>query len=218
MGDQDSRAGVSYSTKAISAYCDRVHAPQESARLSAFDAPSIHNMPEIMVGQSEAQFLSLLVRLTKAEKIVEVGTLAGYSAISMAQSLGKNGHLWTIENEQKHAEIARTHIEKAGLSDRITVICADGLEGLSTIISQGPFDMVFLDADKERYDQYQAWAEQHLKIGGLLLADNAYYFGHLLDETEDAAAVRRMHERTNQRFASVCIPTPDGLMMGMKTH
>ncbi len=185
---------------------------------SAFDAPQDNAMPEIMVGQSEARFLSLLVQLTGAEKIVEVGTLAGYSAISMAQHLSDHGHLWSIENEPKHAEVARQHIAQAGLSERITVICADGLDGLAQIVQHGPFDMVFLDADKERYDQYQIWAEDHLRVGGVLLADNAYYFGHLLDETDDAAAVRRMHERTSLSFQSVCIPTPDGLMMGMKTR
>jgi caffeoyl-CoA O-methyltransferase len=73
-----------------------------------------------------------------------------------------------------------------------------------------------LDADKERYDLYQAWAQEHLRPGGLLLADNAYYFGHLLDGTEEAAAVRKMHEKTAEDFDSVCIPTPDGLMLGIK--
>ncbi len=80
----------------------------------------------------------------------------------------------------------------------------------------GPFDLVFLDADKERYDVYQDWAHRHLRTGGLLLADNAYYFGYLLDDTEDAAAVRRMHEKTALQFDSVCIPTPDGLLLGIK--
>ena len=218
MGDQESRAGTSYSTKAICSYCDEVHAPQGPALQSAFDAPNANAMPEIMVGQSEARFLSLLVQLTGAEKIVEVGTLAGYSAISMAQSMSSNGHLWSIENEPIHADVARRHIAEAGLSERITVICADGLDGLAQVVQHGPFDMVFLDADKERYDQYQAWAETHLRFGGVLLADNAYYFGQLLDETEDAAAVRRMHEQTSLKFDSVCIPTPDGLVMGLKTR
>ena len=150
MGDQDSRAGSSYSTKAISAYCDRVHAPHGTATQSAFDAPNVNAMPEIMVGQSEARFLGLMVQLIQAEKVVEVGTLAGYSAISMAQSLGASGHLWSIENEPKHADVARRHIAEAGLSERITVICADGLDGLAQVAEYGPFDMVFLDADKER--------------------------------------------------------------------
>jgi len=169
-----------------------------------------------MVGRSEAHFLQLMVRLYRPTKIVEVGTLAGFSAISMARALPEGGRLWTIEHEPKHAEIARRNIEDAGLTHKVSVIEGDAVDALKAIEKNGPFDLVFLDADKERYDVYQDWAHRHLRTGGLLLADNAYYFGYLLDDTEDAAAVRRMHEKTALQFDSVCIPTPDGLLLGIK--
>ena len=216
MGDQESRAGSGYSTARISEYCDRLHTGSDAALLRAFDAPEANEMPAIMVGQSEAKFLQLLVQIHRPMRVVEVGTLAGFSAISMAQALPAGGHIWTLENEAKHAEVARDNIAHAGLSEEITVILGDALEGLDKIKDEGPFDLVFLDADKERYDLYQDWSSVHLRAGGLLLADNAYYFGHLLDQTEDAAAVRRMHEKTATGFDSVCIPTPDGLVMGIK--
>ena len=216
MGDHDSRAGSSYSTARIADYCDGVHAGPDKALLTAFEAPEANGIPPIMVGYSEAKLLQILIQIHRPMRVVEVGTLAGFSAISMAKALPKGGHIWTLENEPKHAEIARRNIEYAGLRDRITVILADALDGLAEIENKGPFDLVFLDADKERYDRYQAWSKKNLRVGGLLLADNAYYFGQLLDTTDDAAAVRRMHERTADEFDSVCIPTPDGLMLGIK--
>ena len=216
MGDQDSRAGQSYATKAISDYCDQTHVPRDSGLLRAFNGPQTHALPDIMVGLSEARFLELLIMLTKPKKVVEVGTLAGFSALAMARALPPEGRIWTIENEPKHASVARTNIEAAGYTDRIDVVLGDAESALSQLEVEGPFDLVFLDADKERYDVYQSWAAEHLRTGGLLLADNAYYFGHLLDQNDDAAAVRRMHERTAASFDSVCLPTPDGLVLGIK--
>ena len=133
----------------------------------------------------------------------------------MAKALGTEGHLWTIENEPLHAQVARQNIQDAGLTDRVTVLEADGLRSGPSVFSR-PFDAVFLDADKERYDQYALRAHELLKPGGLFMADNAYYFGHLMDETEDAAAVRRMHEFIGRHYDSVCVPTPDGLVVAIK--
>lgn len=216
MGDQDSRAGQSYATKAIADYCDRTHVPRDSGLLRAFNGPQTHALPDIMVGLSEARFLELLVMLTQPKKVVEVGTLAGFSALAMARALPSEGRIWTIENDPKHASVARANIKAAGYADRVEVVLGDAESALSQIEVHGPFDLVFLDADKERYDIYQSWATRHLRTGGLLLADNAYYFGHLLDQNEDAAAVRRMHEQTAASFDSVCLPTPDGLVLGIK--
>jgi caffeoyl-CoA O-methyltransferase len=217
MGDDESRAGSGYADAPIVAYCDRVHAREDQALEHAFNAPAQHHMPPIMVGHSEAKFLQILVQIHQPKKSVEVGTLAGFSAISMGRKLTDDGHLWTIENDAHHVEVARRNIENAGLSHRITVVHADALDGLRFLAEEAPFDLVFLDADKERYDQYQAWASVNLRTGGLLIADNAYYFGHLLDETMEAAAVRTMHERTAEAFDSVCVPTPDGLVLAIKT-
>ena len=216
MGDDQSRAGERYATAQIVDYCERVHAAPEPALSQAFDTPEQHAMPPIMVGKSEAQFLRLLVQLHAPQKIVEVGTLAGFSAISMAYALPEGGHLWTLENEPLHAEHAAQNLATAGVVDRVTLVEADAMEGLQQIEDQGPFDLVFLDADKERYDQYQTWAAQHLRPGGLLVADNAYYFGLLLEDDPGAVSVRRMHEQTALGFDSVCVPTPDGMLVAIK--
>ena len=166
MGDEQSRAGIRYASPQIVKYADQVHVGADESLMRAFSAPDAHGMPPIMVGHSEAKVLSLLLRLHRAQRVIEVGTLAGFSAIHMAKVLGTEGHLWTIENEPLHAQVARQNIQDAGLTDRVTVLEADGLTGLDRLSSQGPFDAVFLDADKERYDQYALRAHELLKPGG----------------------------------------------------
>lgn len=217
MADQDSRAGVRYADRAIIEYLDRLHAGFDPALAQAFDAPDKEDMPAIQVGASEGRLLGLLMRVAGARRVVEVGTLAGFSAIHIARELPADGHLWTIEHLPKHAEVARRNLAAAGLADRVTVVVGDGVEMLPTLEPNGPFDAVFIDADKGRYDVYGRWAARNLRPGGLLLADNAHFFGRLLDpKREAAAAVRRMHEEARAAFDTVCMPTPDGLLLGIR--
>lgn len=216
MSDKDSRTGARFATEAILDYLSGVHATHDDALQAAFSAPESEGIPPIMVSQTEGRMLELLLRMIGAERVVEVGTLAGYSAIRLAAALPENGRLWTIEYDPKHAEIARGNIAKAGLSDRIEVVVGAGREILPTLEAHGPFDAVFVDADKVSYDAYGAWAAQHLRPGGILLGDNAYFFGNLLDDSDGGQAMRRFHEQAAQAFHSVCIPTPDGMMLGIK--
>jgi caffeoyl-CoA O-methyltransferase len=216
MADHDSRSGKTYATDGIVRYLDDLHAPHDSALASAFAAPAIEGMPAIQVGASDGKLLELLVRMTGARRIVEIGTLAGYSALRLARALPVDGRLWTIELDARHASVARARIAEAGLNDRVEVLVGSALEVLPSLEAHGPFDVVFIDADKEHYDRYGAWAARHLRAGGLLLGDNAYLFGRLLDESPAAAAMRRFHEAATQSFDTVCIPTPDGLLLGVK--
>ncbi len=217
MADQDSRTGARYATPSILDFVGRVHAAHDPALARAFDAPAREGMPAIQVGPSEGKLLHLLLSLAGAKKVVEVGTLAGYSAIWMARALPPDGKLWTIEHDPKHAAVARENFRAAGLESKVEIVVGDGPAALARIESEGPFCAVFVDADKERYDVYGRWARANLRKGGLLLGDNAYYFGKLTDEADPAAAaMRRFHEETAAAFTSVCIPTPDGLVMGTK--
>lgn len=216
MADSDSRAGSSYLTRAILDYLAATHAPHDAGLAQAFASPETRGLPAIQVGPSEGKMLGFLLRLAGAKKVVEVGTLAGYSAIHMARALPPEGHLWTIEFDPKHAEVARDNIAAAGLSDRVTVLQGAGLDVLPTLSQHGPFDAVFIDADKANYDAYGRWAAQNLRTGGLLLGDNAVYFGKLLEEADAAPAMRRFHEEATRHFDTVCIPTPDGLLLGIK--
>jgi caffeoyl-CoA O-methyltransferase len=216
MADNLSRTGQRYANPEVLDYVNRLHVPHDGGLAKAFAAPGEHQMPAIQVSPSEGKLLGLLIALTGARKVVEVGTLAGYSAIHMARALPEGGRLWSIDAEPKHAEVARASISAAGLSDRVSVLLGRGREVLETLTTEGPFDAVFIDADKGSYDVYGRWAAEHLRPGGLLLGDNAYFFGQLLDDSADARAMRRFHEEAARNFDSVCIPTPDGLLLGIK--
>ena len=146
--------------------------------------------------------------------MVEVGTLVGYSAIRLARGVGDQGQVFSIEHDPRHAALARENIAAAGFADRVTVVEGDGPEALASLEAQGPFDLVFFDADKARYDVYGRWERAHLRPGGLLVGDNVFLFGRLLDQSEEAQAMRRFHEECAKHFDSACISTPDGLLVG----
>ncbi len=216
MADPDSRAGGSYLSADILGFLADIHAPHDAALDAAFHAAERDGLPPIQVGPSEGKALQLLLRLVGAQRVVEIGTLAGYSAIWIARALPPDGHLWTLENEPHHAEVARRNLAAAGLMDRVTVIVGDALDSLRGLESQAPLCAVFVDADKGRYDRYGAWAARHLRPGGLLIGDNAFFFGRLLEDTAAAAAMRRFHEQSAEDFDGVCLPTPDGLYVGVR--
>jgi caffeoyl-CoA O-methyltransferase len=169
-----------------------------------------------MVGPSEGRLLYLLMKMVAAKKIVEVGTLVGYSAIHMARALPAGGKLWSVEYAEKHAEVARGNLAAAGLADKATVVVGAGRDVLPTLASNGPFDAVFIDADKENYDFYGRWAVENLRSGGLVIGDNAYFFGKLMEDSPGARAMRAFHELVAAACDSVCVPTPDGLVVGIK--
>lgn len=214
MADQDSRSGKTYTTQEIIDFVDHTHVPHDAALTRAFTVPD--GIPSIQVGPSDGKTIHVLIKLAGTKRIVEVGTLVGYSAITMARAMPDDGHVWTIEYEPSHAEVARANIEAAGLANKITVVVGAGLDMLPTLEQHGPFDLVFIDADKANYDSYGAWAVNHLRAGGLVIGDNSYLFGRLCEETDEARAMRTFHEHVAATCDSVCIPTPDGLVVGIK--
>jgi caffeoyl-CoA O-methyltransferase len=216
MADDSSRAGVRYISHEIIAHVDQLHAPHDGALQAAFATPEQAGMPAIMVSPSEGRLLELLLRMVGASRVVEVGTLAGYSAIRMARALPSDGKIWSVEADPRHAEVAIRNVAAAGLDEQIEVVTGKAFDVLPTLEQHGPFDAVFLDADKEHYDRYAEWALQNLRPRGLLLGDNAFFFGKLLDESPGAVAMRRFHELLRDHCDSVCIPTPDGLALGIK--
>ena len=216
MADDDSRAGTSYLSSDILAYSNRVHAPHDEALERAFSSADGQRVPAIQLGGSEAKLLQLLLRLVRAERVVEIGALAGYSAIRCARALPAHGRLWTVEFDAHCAELTRTNVTEAGLGDRVEVVQGAALDVLPDLETHAPFDAVFIDADKVNYARYGEWAVSNTRNGGLMVADNAFLFGRLMEDSEEAAAMRRLHELVSQEYDSVCVPTPDGMIVGIK--
>lgn len=216
MADDDSRSGSTYLSRPIVDWLAATHAPHDPALEAAFDTPKSAGIPAIHVGASEGKTLAVLLRLVAARRVVEIGTLAGYSTIHLARALPSDGHLHTIELDPRHAELARANLEAAGVAERVTVHVGSAREILPRLVAHGPYCAVFVDADKGNYDHYGRWAAANVRPGGLLLGDNAHYFGNLLGEGEAAAAMRRFHEEARVAFDTVCLPTPDGLLLGVR--
>ncbi len=214
MADTLSRAGHRYDSATATAWCDALHAPHDAALARAFDTPE--GVPAIMVGPTDGKTLHVLLRMIGARKVVEVGTLVGYSTIHMARALPADGHLWTVEFEPRHAELARGNLAAAGLADRVSVHVGAGLDVLPTLVEHGPFDAVFIDADKVNYPGYGAWAIANLRPGGLVLGDNAYLFGELTADDDRGRAMRAFHQLVAAHCDAVCVQTPEGLVVGVK--
>ncbi|MGZ4565088.1 MAG: O-methyltransferase [Mycobacterium sp.] len=158
--------------------------PALSAAVEASDAAGL---PQIAVSAQQGKFLSLLAGAIEARRILEIGTLGGFSTIWLARGAGPQGSVVTLEYEPKHAEVARANLERAGVADRVEVIVGAALDTLPTL-NGGPFDLVFIDADKENYVAYLEWAVRLARPGALIVADNVIRQGQVLDPQDNAQA------------------------------
>ena len=177
-------------------------------------------LPPISIAPEQASFLQILLRATGAREVVEVGTLGGYSAIAMARALPPGGRLRTIEYEKKHAEFARAWIARSDVADRITVFHGKGMDVLPGFEADSA-DAAFLDADKASYPDYLRESLRIVVPGGLVMVDNAFAFGQLLDERprdREVAAVRAFNDvmAKETRLQSVIVPIGDGVWVGVK--
>lgn len=164
--------------------------PDEEMEAAIADADAA-GLPAIQVSPAEARLLAILCRAIGARRILEFGTLAGYSTIALARTLPGDGTLITLEYDPDHAEVAWANIERAGLGDKVDLRVGAALETLPLLESEGidPFDFVFIDADKINTAAYFAWSLDHTRPGGLIFADNIVRHGSLVDPEGDAAAV-----------------------------
>jgi caffeoyl-CoA O-methyltransferase len=202
-------------------YLSRVFQPEDAVLKEIRERSLKAGLPEIQLGGMDALHLEVLTRAAGARKAVEIGTLGGYSGTAIARGLGKGGRLHTFELERKHAEVALESFKKAGVLDRVMVHVGPALERLPEIEHEEPFDLVFIDADKESYPAYLAWAAHHLKVGGLVLGDNAFAFGEIVDgRSAGAEALREFNKELAQggRFRSTLLPTGEGLCLGVKVR
>jgi len=174
--------------------------------------------PSIQVSPEAGHLLALFVRLVGATRVLEVGTLFGYSGIWMARELPADGRLDTIEISPLHADAAEHWFERAGLSDRVVVHRGAGVDVLATLT--GPYDMAFVDADKEPYPHYARLALERMRPGGLLVVDNAIRGGRIVEAgvSGDIDGIRAMHDLLagSSDLIATTLPVGDGMALAVK--
>lgn len=177
------------------------------------------NLPAISVRAYEGRLLQLLVWMTGAKKVVEIGTLAGYSGAWIGRALPKDGKLYTLEMNPKHAGIARQSFERAGVSDRVELIEGPALQSLQTLAHSHPFDLIFIDADKTSYPAYLEWAAENLRVGGTVAAHNAFRSGKVLAfESEEDRQMDAFNRAlaASKRLEGFILAIGDGMAVGVK--
>jgi caffeoyl-CoA O-methyltransferase len=201
----------------IEAYTER-HSTEEAPHLTFVAAATrqVSQRAGMMVGNVEGSFLATLVAISGARSVLEIGTFTGYSSIAMAAALPEGGRIVTCEVSEEHARIAGQHIAASPFADRIEVRLGPAIETIASL--PGPFDLVFVDADKAAYDSYLEAVVPKLAPNGLLVFDNVLWSGRVLtDEAADAdtVALRALNEKlaTDPRFLTVMLPVRDGMTL-----
>ncbi|MCT7658926.1 O-methyltransferase [Mycobacterium sp. CPCC 205710] len=182
--------------KALDELFNRVLRTEDEALIAAREAGLAAGMPPIEVSAQHGKLLFLLATATRATRVLEIGTLAGYSTIQLARAVGAHGRVVTLEYEPKHAEVAMANLARAGVEDRVEVIVSAALDALPELEQRGErFDFFFIDADKENNVAYVEWAVQLAVPGAVVVVDNIARMGRVLDPTpedQQAHAIRAM--------------------------
>jgi predicted O-methyltransferase YrrM len=180
----------------------------------------------MQLGAVEGKLLQLLISLSNAKKILEIGCFMGYSCLWMARALPEDGQIITIEQDKNHAQQAAKHFAMSEQSHKITLKEGKALDVLPSCEVHGPFDLIFIDADKGGYVSYLDWAEKNLRKNGLIIGDNTLLFGNVYEDKPQSKRVSvnslKVMKEFNQRLAderyyqSILIPTYEGLTVAMK--
>ena len=205
----------------IAPYVERLLEPEDAVLAEIRARSTREGLPTIAIGPFDGRHLEVLARMTGARHIVEIGTLGGYSGVCLARALPPGGRLDTFELEPAHARVAAESFRRAGVADRVHVHVGPALKQLREIEVDGPFDLVFLDADKAGYPDYLAWSERHVRVGGVVIADNVFRRAAFSIEGDDPRAVdgiRRFNESLARsgRFRATMLPLEDGFAVGVR--
>jgi predicted O-methyltransferase YrrM len=205
----------------VSEYVKGLYAKEDEQLQFTREDTLAKKLPAIFIKQEEGKFLQLMARLSGGKKIVEIGTLGGYSSIWIARALVPGGKLITLDVNPLHAEIAREHFRRAGVDDRIDIIIGDAHESLKQLVPVGPFDMVFIDADKDGYFDYYEWAVENVRQGGFIAAHNAFRKGSVpgtapKDEWTDTIVEFNRRVANDPRVYSTIFPAGDGTLLAVR--
>lgn len=196
----------------VDAYLAGKLLPADPALDAALAANEAAGLPEIDVSPCQGKLLHILARMIGARRILEIGTLGGYSTIWLARALPPDGRLVTLEHAAAHAGVARANIARAGLSDRVEIRVDAALVSLPGLASLAPFDFVFIDADKENNAAYLDWALRLTRPGSVIVCDNVVRAGRVADDAHSDPGVlgtRRFFDRlaTEPRLTATAIQT-----------
>ncbi len=195
----------------IDAYVEDLFEPSDEILEAALRDSRRAGLPEINVSPNQGRLLQLLTEISGARRILEIGTLGGYSAIHFARALPDDGTMISLEIDEHHAGVACDNLERAGLSEKVEIRVGDAHDLLSALIEgdEGPFDVIFIDADKESYPEYLDASLRLARSGTLILGDNTIRGGTVLDPRDATArATREFNERIarDPRLSSIVLP------------
>jgi len=197
---------------AIDRYFGGLLAPSDAHLDAALKANRKGRLPAVDVTPLQGKLLQVLVQLTQAKRVLEIGTLGGYSTIWMARALPRGGRITTLEFEPRHAAIARANLRRAGMLKRVDLRVGAALDTLPALKKSGPFDFIFLDADKENNPEYLRWAVKLSRRGTVILVDNVARHGRVVEAgstAPDVLGTRRCLElmATHPRLSAVALQT-----------
>jgi predicted O-methyltransferase YrrM len=204
----------------LSQYVNDLFALQDETLQSVRQAIPQKGLPAIYIHPEEGRFLQVLVRACGVKRALEIGSLGGYSGIWIARGLAPGGRLITLEKDPHHARVSREHFAQAGLEGRVEVRQGDAHTLLKQLTEEAPFDFVFIDAEKPGYPAYLDWAVDHVRIGGVIAAHNAFQSGTVAYPNPDTGT-RIMDDfnrmvAANPRLLSTIFPAGDGTLIAVR--
>lgn len=210
--------------EALIQYVRDLFAP-EDAHLQAVHAEShARGLPQIHIRPEEGRMLQFLLGLVGAQRVLEIGTLAGYSATWIARGLPEDGRLISLEIDPDRAELTRTFLARAGLADKVHIRVGEAPAVLAELTGDGPFDALFIDANRAAYPAFLDWALENVRVGGLIIAHNAFWGGRVVDPAQQSDRQVQGLLEFNRRLArdprldGMIIPIGDGISAARRIH
>lgn len=203
---------------AVDDYVGSLFVPPDPGLDGAQRAASAAGLPAIAVSAAQGKFLHILARLHRTRRILEIGTLAGYSTIWLARALPPDGRLISLEFDPKHAEVARGNLRRAGVAEKVEVRVGRAIDSLPALAGEQPFDLVFIDADKPATPEYLRWALKLTRAGSVIVVDNVIRDGQILETSGADADVAGMREALALMAAEPRLTTTALQIVGAKGY
>jgi caffeoyl-CoA O-methyltransferase len=206
--------------KQINKYIDSLFGYQDELLEEVLSSIKENGMPSISVSSSSGKLLSMLVSISGAKNVLEIGALGGYSGICMARGFGSQGKLTSLELEEKYAQLAHSNLAKAGFGDQVSYLAGPALDSLEKLVNENnQFDFFFIDADKGNYENYLKFCVELAEPGALIVADNVLAGGSVADpdvpSKHSTEAMKKFNEAVSKhtQLESILIPIGDGVMV-----